>query len=154
MLIHRFDGDNLILGESDEDDSDLECSGASEDEDEDEVIQWLRDTGDSGQPAFVPRGPPGPTRAMPSSKSPLDFFHLFFPISMLTKIITATHEYATRMKEAFPAKHKMTWTCPSLAEMKSFLGLCFLIGIIRKPKLKEYWSRNPILETPIFKRMK
>jgi hypothetical protein len=34
--------------------------------------------------------------------------------------------------------------------MKKFLGLIFVTGIVRKPKLELYWSTRGIFRTPIF----
>ena len=34
--------------------------------------------------------------------------------------------------------------------MKKFLGLIFVIGIVRKPKLELCWSTRGIFQTPIF----
>ena len=34
--------------------------------------------------------------------------------------------------------------------MKEFLGLLFLMGIIHKPAIHMYWSKDPLFSTPIF----
>src|SRR5215813_4461008 len=34
--------------------------------------------------------------------------------------------------------------------MKKFLGLIFVTGIVRKPKLELYWSTRGIFQTPVF----
>ncbi|TEA28281.1 hypothetical protein DBR06_SOUSAS3310071, partial [Sousa chinensis] len=36
------------------------------------------------------------------------------------------------------------------SDRKMFLGLIILMGQIRKSHWKEYWSTDPLLETPIF----
>ena len=38
----------------------------------------------------------------------------------------------------------------NINEMKKFLGLIFRTGIICKPTLKDYWSTDSMIETPIF----
>ena len=121
-------------------------------EDEEEVVQWLRNSENFEQPEFQPASRPGPVREIPPDKTPFDIFQLFFSVTMLTKIINATHSFALQMKSRFPLKHKMTWTKPSLSEMWAFLGLCLLIGIVRKSKLKDYWLTNRLLAMPIFKK--
>lgn len=35
--------------------------------------------------------------------------------------------------------------------MKAFFGLCFLMGIVRKPRTEFYWSTNRLLSTKIFR---
>jgi len=38
----------------------------------------------------------------------------------------------------------------TVIEMKKFLRLIFVTGIVRKPKLELYWSKRGIFQTPIF----
>ena len=42
------------------------------------------------------------------------------------------------------------WVPTNNAEMKTFLGLTILMGIIRKPSVQLYWSKDPLYSTPIF----
>ena len=42
------------------------------------------------------------------------------------------------------------WKPVTVNEMKKFLGLIFVTGIVRKPKLELYWSMRGIFQTPIF----
>ena len=42
------------------------------------------------------------------------------------------------------------WKPVTVIEMKKFLGLIFVTGIVRKPKLELYWSTRGIFQTPIF----
>jgi len=41
------------------------------------------------------------------------------------------------------------WKPITVIEMKKFLGLIFVTGIVRKPKLELYWLRG-IFQTPVF----
>ena len=45
--------------------------------------------------------------------------------------------------------HSEEWKPVTVIEMKKFLGLIFLTGIARKPKLELYWSTRGIFRTPI-----
>jgi hypothetical protein len=49
-------------------------------------------------------------------------------------------------------KHALSeqWKPVTIYEMKKCLGLMFLTGVIRKPKLEWYWSTRGNLLTPIF----
>ena len=42
------------------------------------------------------------------------------------------------------------WKPVTVIEMKKFLGLIFVTGIVRKLKLELYWSTRGIFQTPIF----
>ena len=43
------------------------------------------------------------------------------------------------------------WEDLTKAELKKFLGFTMLMGHVRKVKLDDYWSTNPLLVTPIFR---
>jgi hypothetical protein len=38
----------------------------------------------------------------------------------------------------------------TLLEMKQFIGLMLVTGIVQKPGLKMYWTEDPVFETPVF----
>ena len=42
------------------------------------------------------------------------------------------------------------WKPVTVIEMKKVLGLIFVTGIVRKPKLELYWSTRGIFQTPLF----
>jgi hypothetical protein len=44
----------------------------------------------------------------------------------------------------------MKWTDVTNAETKKFLGLILLIGQVRKDNVKDCWSSDPAIVTPIF----
>ena len=43
------------------------------------------------------------------------------------------------------------WYDTDREEMKQFIALMLLMGIVRKPTVESYWSNNPLLSTPIFR---
>jgi hypothetical protein len=47
-------------------------------------------------------------------------------------------------------KSSLKWTGITSAEMKIFLGLTLLMGQVRKDNVKDYWSTDPLITTPIF----
>ena len=52
----------------------------------------------------------------------------------------------------FITKHSGSeeWKPVTIIKMKNFLGLIFVTGMVRKPKLELYWSTRGIFQTPIF----
>ena len=49
-----------------------------------------------------------------------------------------------------PHSRFQKWKDVSVTEMKQFIALYLLTGIIRKPGVNLYWSTNPLLKTPFF----
>ena len=46
------------------------------------------------------------------------------------------------------------WQPVTSPEIKRFIGILFLMGIIYKPQIPKYWSANPLYNTPIFPEVK
>ncbi|XP_071122146.1 piggyBac transposable element-derived protein 5-like [Mytilus edulis] len=102
---------------------------------------------------FSPTGRTGPTRIMYQDKTPLDFFTLFFDYVLLEMLIQQTDSYAKSFcklqKENKPDENKMAWVRPTIQEMNAFFGLCFEMGIDRKPSIRMYWSTDSFLQSPL-----
>ena len=43
----------------------------------------------------------------------------------------------------------MAWVRLTIQEMNAFFGLCFEVGIDRKPSTKMYWSTYSFLQSPL-----
>ena len=46
------------------------------------------------------------------------------------------------------------WQPVTSPEIKRFIGILFLMGIIYKPQIPKYWSANALYNTPIFPEVK
>jgi hypothetical protein len=77
--------------------------------------------------------PVGPTGLRRYHISPIDFFHLFLPLSLVQHISDSTNEYAS-------AKNAVAWTSTSPSELYCFIGLLIYMGIASLPQLPMYWS--------------
>jgi len=99
---------------------------------------------------FTPRQNTGPQTILGPEKEPIDFFKLMFTDNTLEYIIHQTDTYARKQIEEHPEQNKSAWSCPSIPEMRAFLGLTFLMGITVKPDIRSYWSTDIALETPFF----
>ena len=53
---------------------------------------------------------------------------------------------------ANPHARALRWKKTNAVELKNFFGLVFLTGVIKLPALWMYWSTNPSLGQPIFRR--
>lgn len=70
--------------------------------------------------------------------------------------MTQTNLYEKQQHEA-SADHSTyprirTWQDVIVNIMKLFLAHHFLKDIVKKPEMAQYWSNNPLIETPIFKK--
>ena len=70
----------------------------------------------------------------------VDFFQLFWDDDVWARILEESNTYAKQQREANPpppsfAKFKEF----SDEEMKTYVGLCLMMGIIRLPKRTDYW---------------
>lgn len=80
---------------------------------------------------------------------PINYFDLFMDENLLDLIVRETNLYQSQNPE--PARQKMrAWEDLGKDELKKFLGLTILMGHVKKVALDDYWSRNPLLVTPIF----
>ncbi|KAJ1217339.1 hypothetical protein NDU88_004933 [Pleurodeles waltl] len=103
-------------------------------------------------PAFT--GLPG-CRVNTENFLPVHFFHLFMDNVFLEEIVEQTNLYAEQYlrdnaARLRPQSRATQWVPTYLEEMKKFLGLTFLMGLIRKPSLASYWSTSPLMATAIF----
>lgn len=79
----------------------------------------------------------------------LVYFRHFLNKELVGGITEETNRYAETMKNKnMPSFSK--WVNVNISEMYTFTALCILMGFIEKPALKDYWSTNPVIETPFF----
>ena len=84
---------------------------------------------------------------------PYDYFALFINGDLLNCFITESNRYANDFIAAENLRRRSRtndWFPTNKKQMKEFLGLLFLIGIIHKPAIHMYWSKDPLFSTPIF----
>ena len=65
-------------------------------------------------------------------------------------VASQTNLYRTQNEKSYKKYKALKWTDVTNSDMMKFLGLIILMGQIRKSHWKEYWSTDPLLETPIF----
>ena len=85
---------------------------------------------------------------------PIDFVEIYFTETLLQLIVTETNRYPKQYVEANSKKadssYIVRWAPVACSEMKVFLGLLLLTGIIQKGSLNTYWSTEELIQTPMF----
>ena len=90
--------------------------------------------------------PAGPTVTLPHN--PLDVFTLLFTPDIMQVIVEETNRYAAQCSEG-----DTCWSTDE-REVRAYLGFCILMGIVREPDTRDYWSRDELLHyAPVAKRI-
>ena len=91
---------------------------------------------------------------MPPESNALDFLSLYLTDDILEHIVKETNKFTKEFLDANPNKadnrYLKQWTEITTDELKLFLGVIVLMGIIHKPNVNSYWSRDDVFATPIF----
>jgi len=104
-------------------------------------------------PHFI--GNPGMQFAVENEADVMSYFDHYIPPELSEIAVDQTNLYAQQQIAKMPCpvtKHARSeeWKPVTVIEMKKFLGLIFVTGIVRKPKLELYWSTRGIFQTPVF----
>ncbi|GFN95291.1 PiggyBac transposase uribo1 [Plakobranchus ocellatus] len=84
--------------------------------------------------------------------SPVDYFQLFLDDDLLNHLVTQTNLYAeqyTANNELPQFPRAREWTNTDKNEMKRFLALVFLTGIVKMPLITHYWKKSILYLYPI-----
>ena len=141
------------LDEDDYVDSHTSMHEADNSEQAKDNTQWTRR---NDKPSAVPFSEtPGLKEKPPNDALPLFFMKLFFTAQFWQLLVTETNRYATQYLAKFkdtlgPHARARAWTPVTIPDMKTFIALYLLTGLIFKPQLQHYWSSDPLYSTPPF----
>ena len=80
---------------------------------------------------------------------PFDYFQLFFDEVLMLYIADETNRYHLQ-NQIGERQHMSNWQNVTVIEMYTFLAITMLTGLIDKSRIRDYWSTDPLLATPIF----
>lgn len=82
-----------------------------------------------------------------TNKTPADFYCFLVPDEVFQKIVDDTNQFAINRiatRQASKAARIRNWSPTNLPEMKSFFALILFMGLVKLPKLSDYWSKDEI----------
>ena len=86
----------------------------------------------------------------------VDFFKLFVDDDLVNCFVIETNRYAQQWIGANPSKMQkphcrvQNWTRVTKEEMYTFIATTLLMGLIKKPAIELYWSKDQLYVTPGF----
>jgi hypothetical protein len=85
----------------------------------------------------------GPTTFFVGIPTLLQLFDLFWPCTLLHKIVVETNRYATHPLDAQgKTMEGPKWKNLIIAELKAFFAIHMYVGMKRQPNVKSYWKRE------------
>jgi len=93
-----------------------------------------------------------PVRQQLETSEPLAIFKFLFNDDIMEAICRESNLYASQVaNDTTKLENLKILTVP---ELWRFYGVHLLIGLIKKPTIKEYWSIDPLLKTSMFHEMR
>ena len=91
---------------------------------------------------------------VPEDADVIFFVDLFITEELIDMIAGQTNLYAEQYRDTNPnlPRNSRAGRCYNVTnrEMKDFIALLLLTGIIQKPEINHYWSTDPLLKSSIF----
>ena len=78
----------------------------------------------------------------PDEAQPQHYFELFWDSNVWEMLVIKTNKYAEQNFQNHPFTFAAKWTPVDVQTMKAFIGLCFYMGITRKPKIADHWRQK------------
>lgn len=142
--------------ESSEEEEVVESEESEDDSEEEEIAvnEWrfVDGTNDTA-PILQFTGQTGWTDDFDTNEATVtDYADCFLPMHLFEQLASWTNSRAQihAAQEFILHGKAKEWTVVTALEMRRFIGLCFLMGIVRKPSISSYWATEPMMSTPYF----
>ena len=107
--------------------------------------KWRKRVGTTAL-AHIYDGTPGIASPPPNVPSALELYDRFFTTDVWDLLVTETNRFAALRTQT---RHSRPWKDTTVEELKAFIGILILMGIVRLPRLELYWSQSfPGIRTP------
>jgi len=116
--------------------------------------QWVSVEADFSPRKMTFKGTPGltvPPGSLSPESCPLEFVQHFITKEIIDLMVNETNKYAEQELSKGQLKsgsRKHSWVATNDVEMKHFLGLLIIMGIVVKKNIADYWSTDPVIATP------
>ncbi|KAH9636406.1 hypothetical protein HF086_006166 [Spodoptera exigua] len=92
-------------------------------------------------------GTPGIKQYMPETE-PIDYFNLLFNAEFFSLLLTCTNANGEKTKRNahHPNARFRRWKNVTVEELKVFIGVILLMGIIKLNRISDYWSKHYLLD--------
>ena len=139
--------------EVDSDFAESESESCSDDEEEEEdhagqprnACGWERNI--TARPDLPFHQQAGPTIDMNERMTVPDFFQIYFTVQVWNLLVEQTNLYAQQKRIQ---SESSVWYPVTVEELKAWVALTLLMGIVKKPALRMYWITDATLNTPYF----
>jgi len=128
-------------------DEEVEDIESSEDEDEEVDNNYSRNNFAPPDTEFRDVDSIRPEFGIDEESEGLEILQLFFDETIMSKIVEETNRYGESISLT---NNKWQWKETNASEMWRFLAVCILMGIVKKPSIRDYWSSHVLLSTPAF----
>ena len=84
---------------------------------------------------------------------PIEIFNQFFDDNIIEMMVCETNRYSQQyMEEKQLRRHSRMkkWKDTTKEEMKTFIGVIMMTGLVKYPRMELYWSKDPLYYHPIF----
>ncbi|XP_023231813.1 piggyBac transposable element-derived protein 4-like [Centruroides sculpturatus] len=98
----------------------------------------------------------GPLHMPLPDSHPIQYFHLFFTMSLLSLMATETNRYAQQVINGMGGnvpQYLKKWQPVTVEEIKGFLAFILNMGLNKKSSIASYWSTSDSQNIPWFGRM-
>ncbi|ROL45245.1 PiggyBac transposable element-derived protein 4 [Anabarilius grahami] len=86
-----------------------------------------------------------------TNPSEADCFKLFMNEPIVEQVVQKTNKYAYQLKESATVPGKLAkWAETTVNEIYTFLAAVIVMGLVRKGSLRDYWTTDPVMQTPFF----